>query len=116
MKNVDNALMDALSTVLSGKVYPNVYTGSATEYIVTNYTTIPTVYAERVPAAARYLVQVHYYLPTGVNPNAKKLAIQTALFSAGFTYPSITPAHDREGQHWVFECEYVNAGGFYGDT
>ena len=115
MKNVDNALMDALTPVLSA-VYPNVYTGTATEYIVTNYTTIPSVYAERLPAAARYLVQVHYYLPTGVNPNAKKLAIQSALSNAGFTYPSITPAHEKEGQHWVFECEYVNAGGVYGET
>lgn len=115
MKNVDNALMDALSTLLL-PVYPNVYVGDEIEYIVTNYNVIPTVYAERLPAAARYLVQVHYYLPTGKNPNSVKQSIQSALSNAGFTYPSITQAHDKDGQHWIFECEYVNAGGVYGYT
>lgn len=116
MKNVDDALMAALNPVLPGCVFPNVYTGDALEYIVTNYTTIPDVHGENGPAAARYLIQVHYYLPTGQNPNAKKLAIQRALFADGFTWPSITPAHENEGQHWVLECEYVNAGGVYGYT
>ena len=78
-KNVDNALMDALNAILPGKVFPNVYVGEAVEYIVTNYTTVPSVYGESGPAAARCLVMVHYYLPTGQNPNAKKLAIQQAL-------------------------------------
>lgn len=116
MKNVDNALMDALTPLFPDKVFPNVYVGTETEYLVTNYTVLPAVYAERLPAAARYLVQVHYFLPTGKNPNPNKLAIQSALSQAGFTYPSITPAHDKEGQHWVFECEYANAGGVYGET
>ena len=116
MKSVDNALMDALTPLFPDKVFPNVYVGDAVEYIVTNYSTIPVVYAEGLPAAARYLVQVHYYLPTGKNPNANKLAIQAALHNEGFTWPSITPAHDKDGQHWAFECEYANAGGVYGET
>ena len=115
-KNVDNALQDALSSILPGCVYPNVYVGTAVEYIVTNYTTLQAAPGENGPAAARYLVQVHYYLPTGQNPNAKKLAIQQALFAEGFTWPDITPAHESQGQHWAFECEYVNAGGVYGQT
>ena len=115
-KNVDNALMDTLNPILPGKVFPNVYVGEAVEYIVTNYTTVPSVYGEGGPAAARCLVMVHYYLPTGQNPNAKKLAIEQALFAEGFTFPSIVPAHESQGQHWVFECEYVNAGGVYGQV
>ncbi len=116
MKNVDDALMDALDPILPGCVFPNTYVGKAVEYIVTNYTTVPSVYAERLPAAARHLVQVHYFLPTGKNPNPNKLAIQRALYNSGFTWPSITPAHESQGQHWVLECEYVNAGGVYGQT
>ena len=55
-------------------------------------------------------------LPTGKNPNPTKLRIQRALYDQGFTWPSITPASDNEGQGWVFECEYMNAGGVYGFT
>ena len=115
-KNVDNALMSALDPVLPGRVFPNVYVGRETEYIVTSFTALPEVPTESGPAAARYLVIVRYYVPTGVNPNTKKVQIQQALWGAGFTWPSIAPASDNEGQGWIFECEYVNAGGVYGYT
>ena len=72
--------------------------------------------AERKPAAARYPTQVHYWLPHGKNPNPGKLALQQALFGVGFTWPVIEDASDSEGQHYVLECEYVNAGGAYGQT
>ena len=116
MTNVDDALILALDPLFPDRVFPNVYTGDALEYVVTNYTAIPQVFAERQPAAQRYLVAVHYYLPDKINPNPKKLAISNVLFGQGFTWPSIENASDSEGQHWVFECEYVNGGGVYGQT
>lgn len=116
MTNVDDALMLALGPLFPDRVFPNVYTGDALEYVVTNYTALPQVFAERLPAAQRYLVAVHYYLPEKMNPNAQKLAISAALSRQGFTWPSIENASDDEGQHWVFECEYVNGGGVYGQT
>ena len=116
MKSVDNALMDTLDPILPGRVFPNVYVGRETEYLVTTVTTLPEVVGENGPAAARHLVIVRYYLPTGKNPNPTKLQILQALWEAGFTWPTIMPASDSEGQGWVFECEYANAGGVYGYT
>lgn len=113
MMNVDAAAFAAISPIFP-ECAPNVYKGRALEYVVWNAYTLPQVYAERIPAAARYPVQVHYYLPHGKSPTQGKLALQAALFAQGFTWPSIVNASDVEGQHYVLECEYVNAGGVYG--
>lgn len=115
MMNVDAAAMAAISPIFPDCA-PNEYHGDALEYVTWNAYTIPEAYGERLPAAARYPVQVHYYLPNGENPNPGKLKLQRALFDRGFTWPSITNASDSEGQHYVLECNYVNAGGVYGYT
>lgn len=108
---VDEAVVSALTNILP--VYPNKYTGEQLEYIVYDYTVIPTVYADHAPRAARYLVNVHHYLPEKEDPTSKRIDISKALFDAGFTWPSITNASDDEGQHYVFECEYADGGDFY---
>ena len=104
----------ALSSLFGNAVFPDVYVGSAREYVVYNYSIIPAVYAESAPHAARYLVQVHYYSPREKNPTAAILAIDRALFNAGFTWPSVTDASDAEGQHHVLQCETCDGGGYYG--
>jgi len=111
--SVDEALKAALDP-LEIPYAPNLYTGDETEYITTNFQIIPEVYAERAPRAARYLVQVHYYLPHGRNPNATVRTISRALWNQGFTWPGVENASDESGLHYVLECEYVNGGGFYG--
>ena len=95
-------------------VSPNIYTGDELEYIVTNYSTIPEVYADRAPHAARYVVQVHYLLPHGQNPNTMLQGLSRALWEQGFTWPGIVNAGDSDGQHYVLECEYADGGGYYG--
>lgn len=107
-------LQAACESVLPDAVFPQVYTGRLLKYIVWNYNQIPQVYAESAPHAARYLVQVHYYLPFKENPQAAILALSRALFEKDFTWPTVTDATDNEGQHWVLECEYADGGGFYG--
>ena len=104
----------ALSAVMPGAVFPHLYTGPLLKYIVWNYSAFPTLWAENRPAAARYLVQVHFYLPHKENPRTAILALSHALFDAGLTWPSVTDAADEEGQHWVLECEYTDGGGVYG--
>ena len=99
--DVETALQAAISPIFP--CAPNEYKGDALEYVVWNCYTVPQVYAEEKPAAARYPTQVHYFLPR-------------ALFDAGFSSPSITNPSDSEGQHYVLECEYVNAGGVYGES
>lgn len=112
--STDAAIKAALDGILP--LYPNLYTGDELRYIVYNYSTIPDVFGDSVPHAARYFVQVHLYLPSKENPNQYKLTISRALNANGFTWPSITNASDGDGQHYTFECNYVNGGGFYGET
>lgn len=111
---VGQVLQTALETVYPGAVFPDVYQGPLTEYVVWNYNAFPALWAERTPQAARYLVQVHLYSPRGKNPQTAILSLSRALFGAKFTWPSLTDASDAEGQHHVLECEYCDGGGFYG--
>ena len=115
-KNVDEALQDALNPIFPDRVFPNQYKGQAREYLVTSHLTIPEVPGENGAGAARHLVMVRYFLPTGQNPNEKIVQISRALLGHSFTTPSVTPAHDAQGQCWIFECAYVNAGVVYGFT
>ena len=106
---IDEKLKTVLSAILPD-AEPNRFDGEAVEYITWQYTMLPVVFAESKPHAARYLVSVHLFLPSGKNPNAKKLSICRDLNDAGFTYPSITNASDKFSQHYVFECEYADGG------
>ena len=57
----------------------------------------------------RALVQVHYFAPHEKNTRATRREITRRIVAAGFTRPSITPASDANGQHYVFECEDAEA-------
>lgn len=110
----DEAINTAFGQILP--LFPNLYTGEALSYLVYNYYVLPEVYAEGVSHASRYSVQLHLYLPHKTNPNSLKLSIINACIGGGFTYPAMTNASDGESQHYVFEFEYANAGGFYAQT
>ena len=103
--NLDERIRTALDGVCD-VIVPQVYTGTATEYIVFNYSEYPLVFADDAPQSIGYSVQIHLFVPLKVNPNTKKESIKTALFSAGFTYPSIQDVTDEDGQHYVFEVAY----------
>ena len=113
---VSQALQEALESVMPGAVFPHVYRGPMQRYAVWNYETIPTLWADSRPHAARYLVQAHLYLPHGENPYTLILTLERALVDREFTWPSLTDAADEEGQHWVLECEYTDGGSYYGFT
>ena len=49
----------------------------------------------------------YWFLPAKVNPLERKRQLRQALIAAGFTAPTITPASDDDGQHYVFECEWL---------
>jgi hypothetical protein len=106
--NLDERIRTALDGVCS-VVVPQVYTGAETEYIVFNYSEYPLTFADDAPQTLGYSVQVHLFLPLKVNPNTKKESIKSALFAAGFTYPSIQDVTDEDGQHYVFETNYNEA-------
>lgn len=111
---VGEVLKAALAPLYGENVYPDVYVGSAVEYVVYNYSILTAVHAESAPQAARYLVQVHLYSPREKNPTEAILALDRALWEAGFTWPSLTDASDEDGQHHVLQCEYCDGGGVYG--
>ena len=117
----DAALQTALKP-LGLPVYPNKYTGSALEYIVTNYTALGANHGGDFAHAARYLVQVHYYLPYKKNPYPMLERICLALAGADFTCPDVVPVSDRDrrnkdeyGQHYALECEFCDGGFHYGE-
>ena len=110
----DEAINTAFGEILP--LFPNVYTGTELTYLVYNYYVIPEVYADSVSHASRYIIQLHFYLPHKANPNETKLSIINACIDNGFTYPSMTNASDKDGQHYVFEFEYCNGGGVYAQT
>jgi len=87
---------------------PDLYTGEAEEYCTFNYTEKADCFGDDEPEVIVYLVQLHWFLPTGQNPLAKKKAIRRALMAADFTCPEVLHADDEDGQHYIFECEYVD--------
>lgn len=103
--NVNRLLVETLDSLLP--TADPIYKGDSTEYIVFNFSTIPEDFGDDDAAHYRYLVQVHLYAPNEKNTLAYRREITRRLVSAGFTRPTITPASDKTGQHYVFECEIV---------
>ena len=103
--NLDERIKTALDGVCD-VIVPQVYTGDAQEYIVFNYSEYPLEFADDEPQEVGYSIQVHLFMPLKVNPNTKKESIKTALFSAGFTYPSIQDVTENERQHYAFMSTY----------
>lgn len=88
-------------------VEPNMYEGDALEYIIFTYRERGDCFGDNEPEEIILTVQVHYFLPNCENPRAKKRLIRQALFELGGTWPVITNASDKDGQHYVFEFECV---------
>lgn len=105
--SVNTALVNALESLLPTSA--DVYKGDAAEYIVFNYTTIPDDFGDDDAQYYRYLVQVDLYAPYEKNTLNYRRQITSRLVAAGFTRPTITPAHDEKGQHYIFDCEYAEA-------
>lgn len=100
----DSRLRDKLIPIVP-IVEPNIYEGDAIEYIIFAYGERGDCFGDNGPEEIVLSVQVHYFLPNGENPRAKKQLIRQALFELGGTCPEITNASDKDGQHYVFEFE-----------
>jgi hypothetical protein len=73
-----NSIIRAAITPIVPECVPDQYTGTATEYCTFNYSEIPDAFGDESPHAIRYLVQLHYFLPTGANPYTKKKQLKNA--------------------------------------
>lgn len=93
--NVNPIVITALTPILGVAPSPNVYKGSASEYIVFNYADErPEVCADDTDILDSTTIQVHYF--TKANPQANKKAIRKALRSAGFLIQSTQELYESD--------------------
>lgn len=100
---VGERLMQAVRPIVP-EIAAQVYEGQSREYVAYSLQSWPDLHAEGEPGAVEYLVQVNYYCPRWQNPEATLRDLCEALLAAGFTYPSVTDASDKTGQHYALEC------------
>lgn len=77
-------------------------------YCTYNYDEIPRVFADGRPNAIVYLIMVHLYAPLGKDTQILRSRLKNALHNAGCTYPEVENSSDANGQHYVFECQYMD--------
>jgi hypothetical protein len=102
-----NSIIRAAITPIVPECVPDRYPGTATEYCVFEYEESPGTSADGTPLTVDFNLTLHWYLPSGANPLAKREQIKAALISAGFSYPTIIPVGDTDGQHYAFDCVYT---------
>lgn len=91
------------------------YKGSADTYLLFNFTTIPSAFADDAPHYERYLMQIHLFAPITQSTTALEKEIKERVFRAGYTWPSRTDATDDNKsatgaeRHIVLETETEEA-------
>lgn len=91
------------------------YTGKESTYIVFNFSTIPTLFADDKPQYMRYLIQIHLYAPITMSTTAYEREISERVSEAGYIWPSRMDASDEErsstgsSRHIVLETETEEA-------
>lgn len=104
---INKTLIDALKPICKN-VYPDVYTGKETEYIVFLYDIRPDNFGDDIPFHLTYDVRVHYVAPLKKDVIANRIAIMRAINNIDYaTYPEETNASDEEGQHFVYDFEMI---------
>lgn len=84
-----------------------VYHGEADLYYTFNISTQGANYADDMPQAENYLVQIHFYAPRTYNYVKRIGETKLALAKEGFLWPEMTDASDDAGRHIVLETQYV---------
>ena len=76
------------------------------EYCTFNFPLEPEALADDTAQLQRALVQLHYLAPLKASTVAKRRALAAAIEEADeFSLPTISPATDELGQHYVFEFD-----------
>lgn len=105
--NVNKLIIDTLKPFVAD-VVPTKYTGTNTTYIVFNYEDDRAkLFADDKPIIDVAYMQIHLFCPRTFNFQNLKKQVRSALFKAGFSYPSIQTFYedDTETNHIVFQCE-----------
>ena len=104
----DNQRIISVLAPFGDPVAPQVYTGAELRYYTFNFDVIPTGFAGNCPAFWKVLAQIHFFCPLEENSLARRTATAKALEAAGLGWPEVIDASDKDGQHFVFECEYIS--------
>lgn len=104
---INKLLIDTLKPICKN-VYPDIYTGKETEYIVFLYEIRPDNFGDNVPFHLTYDVRIHYLAPLKKDViNIRKSIIRAISEIDWATYPIETNATDDEGQHFVYDFEMI---------
>lgn len=104
---LDDFIIKTVSSVVK-PVVPNLYTGESVRYCTFNYSELPDGLGDNCAALTRALVQVHYFAPLRESTVKTRHALRDAIAAVDeFTLPSIEPATDETGQHYVLEFDAV---------
>lgn len=88
---------------------------SAPAYYTFNYDLLPVRFADDVPWFYKALIQVHLFCPLRYDSAKQRKKTLKALVMAGFGWPEVIDASERDSQHLVFECEaMIERTEFYG--
>ena len=74
-------------------------------YFAFFYNTVGTMDGDNAPLLEKYLVSVQLITPIKFNPISVIRRVKSALFGAGFSFPSMSSYADGDNQQYVFECE-----------
>ena len=103
-ESINKRIIDAVVPIVPDCV-PDHYEGETEEHCTFQYSEIPESFGDDSPEAIRYMIQLHYYAPSGLNTLTIRKALRRSIHGAGFTYPSVENASDELCQHYVLEFE-----------
>lgn len=107
--SVESKLIAALAST-GLPVALDLYTGTATTYIVFDYHSIPIWHQDDEPEYEQVWITVNLHAPATTNLTARIAQIKAALFAAGYSYPDVLNLTTKEyGRHVVFETQIREA-------
>lgn len=90
-------------------VEANIYIGDSPVYFVLTINSVPINFADNEPQHVLNMCMVHLYCPHAMNTVDLRSDVLRAIHMAGFTYPAVSDASEKEAQHLVFEFQGTGA-------
>lgn len=103
---INTLIIDTVKPIVSVCV-PDIHYGPEKEYCTFNTSIYGDSHGDDEPTALLYRIQLHYFLPNGINPRPVLEKLSRALLQADMVWPEVTNASDRDSQHYVLETEWV---------
>lgn len=105
--NIDERIRAAVLPIVP-VCEPDFYDGLESIYCTFNLNEIPVAFGDNAPRHSRCLIQLHLFAPGHPKPVTTRQIrwdLCRAILAAGFTYPEVTNASEKDEQHYVLEFE-----------